>query len=97
MTDSDRAECKLIRYDGAGADCEVRLGGYELPLVSLPAAVLRAHGLTAGDAFVCVLSGDAVGTGDIFPTQSDPAEPRLSADELAEIERLHAESVASGG
>jgi hypothetical protein len=86
------AVCKLTRYIGDEAECEVQLAGYELPSVSFPAWTLRARGLKEGDRFLGTLGQhNRIRPRDI-DTDVSKAEPRMPAEQLAELERLYAES-----
>jgi len=88
------AVCRVVEFDGDEAVCRILLDGYELPRVAMPAGVLRAHGLSVGGRFSWAVR-TPVGRDDINPLPAEPDEsdePSLTADELAESERLNAES-----
>lgn len=88
------ASCQVIQFDGAEAECVVKLLDFEIPSVSLPAWVLRANNLKEGDWFFWIMRN----TGHISPEDIDTEVPRsaattqMSAAERVDLADLYADS-----
>ena len=88
------ASCQVVRFDGAEAECVVKLLGFEMPSVSLPAWVLRANNLKEGDRFYWIMrDSDHISPADIDTNvPRSAATAQMSAAERAELADLYADS-----
>lgn len=87
-----KAICKLIRYDGVEAVCEVELDGYRLSGVSFPAGAVRAKQIQPGDRFTWAMRDSGpIRRADIGP-RLEPVRDRLTTEQRAELESLYSDS-----
>lgn len=86
------ALCEVVRFEGDEAECSVSVSGYEMPRVSFPARVLRAHNLVVGNRFIWTMRN----TPHICLADIDPylgrAELDLSEADQQLLDELHEEA-----